>query len=149
MRNNEAFALGTIGLIALVMFGKVRAASTLLILPGSVSALAYENGSPVIDLSLIVQNTSTLGFTIESLAGQVFFNNTYVGNVSNFVPVHVAGNSQTVVPVRLKLFILGAVNEITKAIIYKNAERVIQLRGYVNAGLFRAPVEVSFTIGKR
>jgi len=151
VNKNELIGLGALGVVAFVLYSKARAAGTLLFRPGKVSNISFDGVAPVLDLSLVVQNTSSSGFTLESMAGNIVAVNGddqyIIGNFSNFTPVPVNGNSETVVPVRVRLQMIGIVQNIIDAFRNGDTVRVVRLQGYVNAGFIRAPLNVEFAIG--
>lgn len=147
LKNNDLLLLGIVGVIGWSFYSKARAAGTLIFMPAGVSQISFDGGSPLIVFNLIVQNTSSSGFVLESLAGNVYCDSTYIGNVSSFNPIQVPGNSQVTIPVNGRLMLVGIVNQITQAFLHKNVTKKIQLRGFANAGFIRAPVNVEFSIG--
>lgn len=147
MKSNEALLLGFGGLLAFMFYSKVRAAQTLVFYPGRINGFNINYGSPTIDLTLIAQNTSSSGFTLQSLAAQVLSDGTMIGNVSSFVPVQINANSQAQIPVRLTLFPITLVNEIVSALTNGHLSRAIKITGFANAGFVRAPVDVEFKVG--
>lgn len=147
LKTGEVLALGAVGLIAAVYFSKVRAATTLIVLPGHVSNIYFDGATPVIELSLIVQNASSSGFVIESMAGQLTCDDYLIGNWSNFTPVHVNANSQVLVPVTVRLMLVGLVNNIINAFSTGQYEKTVVMKGFINAGFLRAPVNAKFVVG--
>lgn len=71
MNRSEVLFLGIGGAIALLFYSKARAAGTLIFMPGGVSDIGYDGVTPIITLNLIAQNTSSAGFTLESLAANL------------------------------------------------------------------------------
>jgi hypothetical protein len=147
LKSDELLFVGIVGFVGWTFYSKARAASTLIVLPGNVSNLGFDGATPYIDLTLRLQNTSSSGFTVESLAGQLTCNDTYIGNISTFTPVHINANSEQLLPVRARLMLLGLVNEIVEAFNGSGFEKLIRIDGFVNAGFVRAPLHVEFKIG--
>jgi hypothetical protein len=147
MQRNELIALGAVGLIAAVLWSKARAAGTLIFQPGRVQNIGFDGTSPVIQLSLIVQNTSSSGFTLESLAGNIISDSYIIGNFSNFQPIHINANSETVVPISIRLGMIGLVQDLITSFATGDFTKRITLQGFVNAGFVRAPLNVSYLIG--
>lgn len=147
MNSSQSLLWGIAAIVGLTLWSKARAAATLIFLPGGISQIGFDNSTPVVDLTLVIQNTSSSGFTLESLAGNLYCDNTYIGNISSFVPVRVDGNTETVVPVKARLMLIGLVNQIIQAVATKNFTKKIEVRGFANAGFVRAPVNVEFTVG--
>jgi LEA14-like dessication related protein len=147
VNRNELLALGAVGLVAAVLWSKARAAGTLIFQPGRVQNLYFDGVSPVIQLSLVVQNTSSSGFTLESLAGNILSDGYIIGNFSNFQPIHINANSETVVPISIRLGMIGLVQDLITSFTTGDFTKRVTLQGFVNAGFVRAPINVSFEIG--
>jgi hypothetical protein len=147
LKQSEVIAFGALGLLAFVMFSKVRAAGTLLFFPGRVSNVYFDGVTPIIQLSLTVQNTSSTGFTLESIAGNIVSEGYIIGNFSNFTPVNVPGNAQVSVPLTIRLQLIGLVQDLFTSFATGDFTKRVQLQGFVNAGFVRAPLDVAFEIG--
>lgn len=147
MRQSELLALGAVGLVAFVLYSKARAAGTLIFTPGRVNNIYLDGASPVIELELTVQNTASSGFVLESLAGNLLSDGYVIGNFSNFIPVHINANSQTSIPITIRLGLLGIVQDLITSFSTGNYTKRITMQGYANAGFVRAPIDVTFQIG--
>jgi hypothetical protein len=147
LKNNDLLLLGLVGLVGVSILAKARAAASLIFLPGGVNNIGFEGSTPTMDFTVLVQNTSSSGFWLNSLAGQITCDNTYVGNISSFSPVYISGNSQTVISLRARLAVIGLVNQLMQAFINKDFQKDIVVNGYANAGIARAPINMKFTIG--
>lgn len=147
MRNSQLLLLGLIGLVAYSFLAKANAAGSLIFSPGGVSGISLQGTTPVITFSLIVQNTDSNGFTLNSLAGNLTCDGYYVGNLSSFIPIPIAGNSQTVIPVQVRLQFIGIVNDIIKSFDTKNFQKQLSFTGFANAGFLRVPLDLKFTVG--
>ena len=104
--------LGGLGL--LYIWNLSNAAGNLQYFPGNITG--FDLFPPTIYVTLIVQNTSNVTFTINSLASSVFSDTTLIGNVSDFIPVTIPGNSQGSIPLSVKLLPIGLANEIISII---------------------------------
>lgn len=147
MTKSDLLALGTVGLIGWMLYAKGRAAGTLILRPGRVDNIFFDGISPVLQLSLIVQNTSSSGFTVESMAGEVLSDGYIIGNFSNFSPIQVNGNSQVTIPITLRLGMVGLIQDLITSFNTGDFTKQIKLQGFVNAGFIRAPIDTSFLIG--
>lgn len=134
-------------MLALALFAKARALGNLVFTPGSVSSMGFENGIPVADVTLLAQNTSTTGLTINSFAGNVFSNNILIGNIYNFSPVHLAGNSQTPVNVSIQFKAMGLVTDLIKAFQNNNFSQDITIDGFANVMGLQLPINLKFQFG--
>lgn len=133
--------------IAWLLFGKARAAGTLIFLPGRVLSVGYDNGAATVKIELIVQNTSSGGITLESIAGNLYSGDTYIGNASSFVPQQILQNSQSSLVINIRLGLLGLVQDIFTAFNSGAFVRIIRFSGFANAGFVRVPVNVEFNVG--
>lgn len=140
--------LVTLGLVAVLYFGNLyRAASNLVFFPGRITGFSIQGFSPEITAELIVQNTNNISFYVTSLAASVTSNGTLIGNVSNFTPVTIAGNSQTTIPLLLILQPLALTNNIIGIITGGSGSTEIKISGQLNADGIQAPIDLVYKIG--
>lgn len=135
------------GAAALYYANLSRAAGNLTYFPGNVTGFSLNGISPVIYAELVVQNTSNVSFTINSLAASVLTDSTLIGNVSNFTPVEIPGNRQGVIPLTLQLQPLALVNDIIGIITGGNGSKNLIITGSVNANGIQAPFSLSYKLG--
>lgn len=109
--------------------------------------MQFNNLSPVITFSVIVQNTSALGVRVDSFAGNLISNGTYIGNVYNFTPITIPPNSQSIVLIDARLQPLGIVNDLIQAFQYRNFKQDVKIEGFVNAGILQIPLKLNFSVG--
>lgn len=148
LKTGEGIALAAGALILGNYFFKGRALGNLIFSPGAVTGMRFDtSGSPVIDFTLQVQNTSSVGLRVDSIAGNVFSNSQLIGNVSTFTPVQIQGNAVTYVQVSARLRILGLVNDLIRAFQYKNISQAVQLQGFANVEGIQMPLNINFTVG--
>lgn len=146
MRDIEAVAI-VAGIAGLYYWNLQRSAGNLVYLPGNITGFSLSGFSPVITADIIVQNTSNSDFTINSLAGNVLSGSTLIGNIANFVPVHIGPNSQGRIPLTLTLQPLGVVNDIISIITGGSGSRTITVQGAVNANGVQAPLSLQYKVG--
>lgn len=147
MTTGDKVALGALALIGIALYSKARAAGSLIFRPGRVSNIYFDGSSPVIELTVLVQNTSSSGFVLESIAGNILSDNYIIGNFSNFQPIDINSNSETAIPLKIRLGVVGIVQDLISAFTSGVYTRRIRLQGFVNAGFVRAPIDVPFEIG--
>jgi hypothetical protein len=135
------------GVTGLYLWNLARAASNLTYFPGEITGFSLSGFSPVITADLIVQNTSNVEFTINSLAGNVLSDGTIIGNLSNFTPVRIPANSQGVIPLTFTLQPLGVVNDIIQIITGGSGQRNLMVQGSVNANGMQQPFSVPYNVG--
>jgi len=133
------------GFAGLYLWNLSRSAGYLQYYPGNITGFSLI--PPVITVDLIVQNTSNVSFTINSLAANVTSDGTQIGNVSDFIPVTIGPNSQGPIPLTLKLLPLGIVNDIISIITGGVGSRNILIKGTVNANGIQQPFELPFKVG--
>lgn len=138
-------ALGIVG--GLYFFNQFRAAGNLVFFPGNVTGLNISGLSPVLTADLIVQNTNNVTFTVYSIAASVSSNGTLIGNVSNFSPITIPGNSQATIPLTLVLQPLAIVNNIIGIITGGVGKQEIQIQGSLNADGIQAPISLTYKLG--
>ena len=135
-------------LIAYNAFAKAGALTRLNFYPKGVSGLRFDGVTPVVTLSLAIQNTSNQAIVLRSIAGNVYANGTLVGNVSNYVPTRIRENSETFLPLTVRLSLLGITENIIAAI-QGNAgfSQRMELDARANLDNYNLPVNVKYTIG--
>jgi LEA14-like dessication related protein len=138
-------ALGVVA--GLYFFNLQRAAGNLVFFPGNITGFSLNGPSPTITAELVVQNTNNISFTIQSVAASVSSNGTLIGNVSNFLPVTVPGNSQAVIPLTLVLQPIALVNNIIGIITGGSGNSQVQIKGSLNADGIQAPISLTYKIG--
>lgn len=141
-------ALLLIGAAAgLYIWNTTHAAGNLVYKPGDVTGMNFSLTNTVATVDLIVQNTSNVDFTINSLAGNAFTDGTLIGNVSNFTPVIVAGNSQGAIPLTIELYNISVVDQIISAFQNRFQKKELELEGTVNANGFQERFNLTYTVG--
>lgn len=134
------------GAAGLYLWTLSKAAGNLIYLPGSFTG--FEWGlSPEISATLIVQNTSNLSFTINSIAANVLSDGTQVGNVKSFVPTEIPSNSEAAVPIILTMQPIGIVNEIISIMTGGVGGRTVVISGSVNANGLQQAFSVEYKLG--
>jgi late embryogenesis abundant protein len=135
------------GAAGLYFWNLARAAGNLIYFPGNITGFRLDGISPVFYVDLIIQNTNNVSFTINSLAGNVLSNSTVIGNIANFTPIEVAGNSQTAVPLTLVLQPIAIVGDLIAIITGGVGKRDIQVHGTVNANGIQEGFDLIYNIG--
>lgn len=141
-------ALLLTGIAAFLYLGnRARSIANLTFFPHGVSGMAFEGMNPVAYLDILVQNPSNVSIDINSLSGNVLADGTLVGNVSNFTPVALAGNSEAVVRVKVRLQLLGLVNDIISAFQAGHLQKNLAIDGTANVDGVQYPLNLTFQIG--
>lgn len=140
--------LVALGLVAGLYFANLnRAAGNLVYFPGNITGFSLSGISPVITADLIIQNTNNISFTVYSVAASVTSNGTLIGNVSNFTPITIPGNSQTTIPLTLVLQPIAIVNNILGIITGGVGNTEIKVSGSLNANGMQVPIELPYKVG--
>lgn len=135
------------GAAGLYLWNLQKAAGNLIYMPGNITGFTISGLSPEISATLLIQNTSNINFTINSLAAVVTSDNTQIGNVSSFIPTSIPANGQAAVPIVLTLQPIGIVNEIIQLITGGTGKRDIVIQGSVNANGMQQSFSVNYKIG--
>lgn len=143
----EYLVLGIAALVGAYFYKQKEAAGHLLFFPGNITAMYFDNATPVAELTIQVQNTSNSNINLYSLAGQVYANGTLIGNISNFSGVTITANSSVLLPITVQFSILGAVNDLIRSFQTGQFRQDISIEGYVNAANFQVPLKLTFKIG--
>lgn len=133
--------------IGLTAYSQVKAAGHLIFVPGNITGISLDGIAPIFTAQLIVQNTSNVDFTLNSLAGNVTADSTQVGNVSNFQPVFIPSNSQAIVPLQLRMLPLGIVDNLINAFFGGFIKKEMIFDGYANANGHQVEIKMKFNIG--
>jgi hypothetical protein len=144
---NKLLLLGALGAGAFWLYSKTRALGDLIFSPGAVTGAAFSGSSPLLNVTILVQNTSGSSLQLNSFAGNVLSNGNLIGNVSNFSPITIPGNSQLLMPVTLLLQPIGIVNDIIQAVQNSHFIQNISIKGQANVNNFQLPVNVNFSVG--
>jgi len=147
-KNEKILLYGGLAAFGILLFSKVRALGNLVINPGNVVSMGFANAVPVAEFTIVVQNTSSASITINSFAGNVFSNQTLIGNVYNFQPVYIPGNSQTPISVYVEFKALGIVNDLIRSFQYNNFSQQLQVSGFANVLGIQLPVNLNFSVGQ-
>lgn len=135
------------GAAGIYIWNLSRAANNLTYFPGNITGISLDGLTPVVYATLVIQNTSNLTFTINSLAGSVTSNGTLIGNVSDFVPVTVPANSQGQIPLTLRLQPLGLANDIIAILTGGVGKRDLVVAGSVNANGMQQAFSLTYNVG--
>jgi hypothetical protein len=144
---------GTIGLVVYWLVNRYQALKSLVFAPGAVTGFDMLSGNgagglmPVVYFTVVVQNTGGSDLLVNSFAGNLYSNDTLVGNVSNFSRVPIVANAATQIPVAAELRLLGIVDELIQAFQTKNLQKNLKLVGSININGVPVPVSLDYTVG--
>lgn len=95
------------GVILLSRLGTAGAADRLKFVFQKISAEFKDALSIQINVDIVIQNPTSTSFIIKSFAGDLFVNDYYIGNVSNFTATQIKGNTQTTYRVAIQVSTLS------------------------------------------
>lgn len=147
MDNRTSALLVGAGIVAYTLLSKGHALGSINFLPGSIKELSLENGSPVLKVGIVAQNTSSQQFVIRSIAGNVNANGYLVGSVSFFQEVTIPANAQVEIPIELRFGLLGVVQDIINAWQTHSFTQDVVFSGYANVDNYQVPIKNTYKVG--
>ena len=143
----KVILIGAAGIAAFVFYSKARALADLVVTPGPINDMGFQDATPVASVTVLAQNTSSTGILINSFAGNVFSNDILIGNAFSFSPVLIPGNSQTPVVINIQFKALGIVSDLINAFQSNNFSQNIKVAGYANVSGWQLPLNLDFRFG--
>jgi hypothetical protein len=103
--------------------------------------------SPIVNLSVLVQNPTSGNLTLKSLAGSFSINGTPSGNVSFFpaTPSYVAANGVTGITLQLRLSDVALINDVKNFFNNGAGALVININATANVNDVPLPVTLNFS----
>lgn len=151
MTDSTKLLLGLGGAVGLYLLLKARTIGNLVFSGGQIQSIRFDGVTPIIEVAIVVQNTSAMGVTVQSMAGNVFTsdggNSTLIGNVSFFQPVNIAGNSPSVIVFNVRARVLGIMNDVITAFQTKNFTKQLDFQCMANVGGLQVPVNFKIPVG--
>lgn len=140
------------GLVGLNYLLKGRALGNLIFTAGQIQSIDMQGATPIIRFTMTVQNTNSVGVVLQSIAGNIFTSDagklTLIGNISNFQPTPIPGNSESILLLNCRCNLVGIINDIISAFQYKNLQKNIQVQAVANIdGLQFTIPEFSMSVG--
>lgn len=148
MNKPLVLGIGAAAIVAYLLFRKASGLGTLNFYPASVKSIDFNSGELIMTANINVQNTSNQHFTLNSLAGNLYANGYLVGNAALFTPVAIQPNSQTLLPVKIKLSAIGLVNDIIRAFEQNSFSQELELEANANVDQLQIPVKLKYKVGK-
>jgi hypothetical protein len=135
--------------IAWNAFNKAQASGTLNFYPASVSNISFDGITPVISLGIMAQNPSGQSFTVNSLVGNLFANDTLIGNVSSFTNTTIQPNSQQLYTVNVRMSLLGIVTDLIKSFRHETGlQQEIEFNAWANVNGYTLPLKLKYKVGQ-
>jgi LEA14-like dessication related protein len=136
------------GILAYSLFRKSAAGGDLVFFPKGIRALKFEGSTPVLEMNLGIGNTSNQSFTIKAIAGNLYTNGIYIGYVSNFNPVQIPPTSEAILPVSIRMSLIGAVSQLIDGLTNGSWSQDLELDMKTNVDNLVVPVVIKYKIGK-
>lgn len=147
MNEQKIIGFSLIGLIALYFLRLKTTISHLNYYAAGVS-LSWDNQTPVLKVSIGIQNPDENSFLVKSIVGNLYANGTIVGNVSAFTPLTVPPLSSVVYPVYVRLSILGITSNIIQILTGSGGFReMVEFDGTARVDNITNPLNIKYTIG--
>jgi LEA14-like dessication related protein len=132
------------GLItAFIFFGGAQTVNSLKFVATGVGFDVSNPLSPIVNVSVIVQNPTSNSLQLNSFAGTATVNGTSSGNVSYFTPVLIAANSQTTITLQIRLSDAGIISDLLNFINAGTGAILIAVNGTANVNGAGLPVSLS------
>lgn len=94
---------------------------------------------PNIEISIGVQNPVSVSAKLKSLIGEISIDDKIIANFSNFTPITIQGNTETIINVIATPNIIGVFNVIKDVIIKRQKGKVIKVKGTANVNNLSLP----------
>lgn len=152
LKTGAAIALTAGGVLAYTLLTKRSALSTINFFPvANDVTIQFDGATPVMTIGLAAQNTSNQQLVLRSFAGDLLatVNGTEytVGNISSFTQTVVAPNSQTVIELQVRLFLIGVVNDLIRSLQFGNFQQDLRIKAFANIDNYQIPVDLNYKIG--
>lgn len=108
----------------------------------------FQGLTPVLDIYVGIMNPTGGTFSINSIAGDVYANNDFIGNLSSFTLTTIKPNSQTVFIATLRMSLIGIVSEVWNAVSagLSTVTFTLKFQGTVNVNGVPVPAVMSYKI---
>jgi LEA14-like dessication related protein len=130
-------------IIAFIFFGGAQTVNSLKFVATGVGFDVSNLLSPIINVTVIVQNPTSTALQLNSFAGTATVNGTASGNVSYFQPVLIAANSQTTITLQIRLSDAGIISDLMNFISAGTGQLLVAVNGTANINGAGLPVSLS------
>lgn len=144
MKNTAIIVVAAV--VGWLLWAKTKAIDKLQFYVSGIDA-SLVNGSPVIGLTIAIQNPTNEQFFINSVVGRLTANGQSIGNVSSFAQVPVPPVSVAYYPVQIRINLVGAALTIYNLITGRiGTSQTVGFEGSINASGIVAPIDLTATI---
>jgi LEA14-like dessication related protein len=130
-------------ILAWVIFGNASTVNNLVFVPTGAGFDISSPLSPIINVTVNVQNPTSGSLQLNSFAGTASVNGTASGNVSYFQPTVIAANAQTQIVVQVRLSDLGLIAALMNFINAGTGAIAVSIVGTANVNGAALPVNIS------
>lgn len=102
--------------------------------------------SPKINIRLSALNPSNQTAKINSIVGELYVNNSFIGDVSTFVPQVIAPNAESQVSFVIKPSLLSAFSTVKNLILNKGKGYKFEFKGNANVDGLVIPLEQTYNL---
>jgi len=148
LKPTQILLLGGLGILAYSLIRKATAAGNLVFYPKGIRGLKFEGATPIIELGLGVGNASNQDFTINAMAGNLYTNDTYIGYVSNYNAITIPPRSEAVIPIKIRLSLIGIVSQLVEGISNGTWTQNLDLQLQANVDNLVQNVGIKYKVGK-
>ena len=110
--------------------------------------MKFESGSPVLEINLGVANTANQSFGINAIAGNLYTNDTYIGYASNFSAVNIPPRSETILPIKIRLSLIGIVSQLVEGLQNGTWSQNLEFNFNTNVDNLVVAQKITYKIGK-
>lgn len=140
------FTLLAAAAVAVYGFSKKRAADILNYNIQGFSA-GWNGTAPEIQMRINVQNPGNDDFQINGITGNLYSGESLVGSVSSFVPTRIPGPGQNILPVNIRVGILGVAIDVYNLIVSGvGSGRSLKFAGFINVNGLVLPLELNYNL---
>ena len=138
-----------VGLIAFLAYYFLKLKSTVENLSYRIAGagLSFQGITPILRLDVKITNPDPTAFTIKSIVGDLYTNGKLVGTVEQVTPTVIAGNSQTIYKLYIRLSIIGIASDIVSIFNGNGIQQQLEFDGTVYIDNLTAPLQLNYTLG--
>lgn len=104
--------------------------------------------TPLVQITIGVQNPTNQNFTIRSIVGDISSNGSYLANVSSFTAAYVAPNAESLIVINARVSLVGALTDLYDTLQGNGSiQQKIKFGGSVNVDGVVVPLNMNYTIG--
>lgn len=111
-------------------------------------SISFDGLTPILQLTIGVQNPTNQSFTIRSIVGDITSNDNYLANVSSFTASYIVPNAESLLQINARVSVLGLASDVYDTITGNSDIRQnIKFAGSVNVDGVVIPLKLNYAIG--